>query len=371
MRKALALLLAVAVAAVVAGRVIPSSAVIAGASTLSTSQLDAELQAISSSPSFSCYLDARDFLQSSGTQGAPALRGVSSQTWSTGAVVEWGNIRTTQLILDDRIAVLDPAAFSVGALDEARSSLATAITETLSTATDDAESAGTSFSCKGEATGPATLVSLPSWFLTEQVRAQAATLGLATLVPNPIPTSGARLQAWYAKHSGEFDTTCLSDLIVATQATADEVEAQVNYGLNFATAVSRYSTDAAGRKKHGAIGCFSPTSPDWSSVEQYVGTIATRSATVVQGEGGWYVISPTSRTPNSFRSILTAVESEARDLNVQSAQVLATSFQAAAHVSVDPAIGAWVATSLGGTITAPSAPPSDAILNAPANTPAT
>jgi hypothetical protein len=369
MRKALVLLLAVAVAAVVAGRVIPSSAVTAGASTLSTSQLDDELQAISSSPSFSCYLDARDFLQSSGQQSAPPVSGVSAQAWSSGAVVEWGNIRTTQLLIDDHVAIHDPSAFSAGALDAAKSSLATSITEALSSATDDAESSGTQFSCPGEASGATTLSSLPSWFRAEQVRAQAGTLGLASLVPNPIPTSGPALKAWYVAHSGQFDTTCLSDLLVTSQTTAYAVSSKVDSGLSFATAVSRYSTDAAGRKKHGAIGCFSPTSPGWSSVAQYVGNVPTGKATVVQGENGWYVLCPTKRTPNAYESIVAAVEAEARDLNVQSTQVLATSIQAAAHVSITPAIGAWVETSLGGTITAPSAPPSDAVLNASANTP--
>lgn len=370
MRKALALLLAVAAGAVVAGLAIPSAAVTAGATTLSTTELDNELQAIASSASFSCYLDARDFLQSQGQQTAPPFRGVSTQSWGTGAVVEWSNIRVTQLVLDDYVATRLPSAFSASALAAARSALANAITETGTTAIEDAQSAGASFTCPGAASGQATLASLPRWFLDSQVRAEAGTLGLTALVPSPIATSGAGLREWYRAHSGDFDTTCLSDLVVASQTKADDVANRVDHGLVFSTAVARYSTDSTNRKHHGAIGCYSPTSPNWSSVSQYVGSVPVDKATVVQGSNGWYVLSPTKRTGNRLDSILSAVVAQARDLNVQRAQLLATSIQNAAHVSVAPQIGGWVTTSLGGTITAPSPPPSAAILNAAANTPA-
>lgn len=368
MRKALALLLAVAIGSVAAGIAIPSGAVTAGATTLSTAELDNELQAISSSASFSCYLDARDFLQSNGQENGPPFHGASSQAWGTGAVVEWSNIRVTQLLLDDFVASHDPSALSPSSLVAARSALADAITATGTTAVDDAESAGTAYSCQGSASGQATLASLPAWFLDEQVRAEAGTLGLTALVPNPIATSGPGLREWYRANSRDFDTICLSDLVVSSQTKAGTVVSEVDHGLPFATAVDRYSSSAAGRKDHGAIGCYSPTSPDWSSVSQYVGDVPVGRAIDVQGGNGWYVLAPTRRTQNVFGSIQSAVAAEARDLNVQRAQVLATSIQAAAHVSIAPQIGSWVPTSLGGTITAPSAPPPAAVLNASANT---
>jgi hypothetical protein len=373
MRKALALLVVVAVAAVVAGRVIPSTAVTAGASTLTTSELDSELQAISRSASFTCYLDARDFLQSNGQSGVPPLRGAAPGTWTTGAVVEWANIRTTQLLIDAHVARRDPSAFSANALLSAKVSLATAITQTLTTAINDAQSAGSSFTCPGEAAGPATIASLPGWFAAEEVRAQAGTLGLAALVPSPIPTAGAGLRAWYSAHSGEFDTTCLWDVQLSSQVQAEVVASAVDHGLSSAAAVARYSTSAQNRKAHGSIGCFSPTSPSWASVVQYVGNLAVGKATVASGTGSngapqYYVLGPTRRTGNSLDSILSAVQAQVRDLNIQSAQLLATSIQAGAHVSVTSVIGAWVPTSTGGTIVAPTAPPVAAILNALANT---
>jgi hypothetical protein len=375
MRKALVLLVAAATAAVLGGLFIPSTAIKAGASTLSAAELQRELRAIATTPSFGCYLAARDLLQSDGEQAAPPITGASSEAWSTGAVVEWGNIRTTQLVLDSYVARHDLGAFSDRALGAASTALAQSIDGAIEEATAEASQNGSSFSCASEKSGEATLAALPAWFRDQQVYAEAGTLGLASLVPKQIATSGPGLAAWYAANATEFDTTCLSYLQVATATVANEVVAKVDAGMTMATAIDRYSPDPSELTHHGDLGCFSPTSQDWSSVVEYVGDLKVGQATAVQSENSedqavYVILSPTKRTHNAFASIESAVAAQAHELNVQSTQVLATAIQSNVHVSVSPWIGTWVATSLGGTITAPATPPATAILNAAANAPA-
>lgn len=379
MRKALVLLVVVAAGAVASGLVIGSPAVKAGASTLSAAELNRELTVISKSPGFTCYLEARQFVTTEG-QVLPPVDGASSQAWSTGPAVQWADLRATELVLDSYVEAHNPAAFSVSAIGSATKQFQFSIGAELAAAKQDGAQSSTQLPCVSSLPtlttnqevelGSTVLSSLPKWFAAVLVRGEAGALGLRTLVAQ-VPTSGPGLQQWYGAHSASFDTTCLSDLVVATEAEAQSIVSEIDAGLSIATAVHRYSEDPTQRKKGGSIGCFSPNDlSQWPSVVEYVGSLKIGQATVVQGQSSWYVIGPTKRTPNPFASIAKAVAGAANELNVEASQNLATSIQANADISVSPTLGTWVTTSLGGTITAPSTPPPAAILNPAANAPA-
>jgi hypothetical protein len=380
--KALALLVVAAVLAVGAGIAMPASAIRAGSNSLSATAFDNELAAIKTSPMFQCYRAAVVFSSSQGQSQAPTVSGVSAQTRSSLAADLWADQRATQLSIESFVQRHDPSAFSAAALTTAREQYEEVLVSTLDQAFST-QSSSAAFSCPAvviEGAHPrlvsgATIFStLPTWFQETQVRAEAASLGLIALLPSSVrlPESGAALRQWYTQHATEFETTCFAYIQVASAQAASSVRAKITAGLSFAEAARRYSTDTTTNKKGGAVGCYSPNSPDWSAIESYVGTTKTGNVKVagqLQAGGPYYLFSPTKRTANHFAQVEAGVQRQNHSLNVQNAEVLGNSIQLATPVSVGSWLGDWQLDQLGGQVIPTPVPPSDAITNASANTP--
>jgi hypothetical protein len=373
MRAALGLLVAAAVA-VVAGLAIPASVVRASGVALGASELNRELTVLAKDPQFFCYLQALEYTQtSSQSQGASTWvspKGASPQVFSADGAVQWANKRTTQLVVDRYVEVHHPQAFAPAALAAARSDFEAAMSETFQAAYQ--QSQGT-LSCAGTATGTTALQQLPGWFAAEQVRAEAANLGLAALVKDPVPTQGPGLRRFFDQNASGFDTTCVSDLLVMTQQEATAIVQAIDQGLPIDTAAKRYSqpTTQTGQRG-GSIGCFSPTSPNWAQVTGLLKLVKVGDATVAQVSATqWYVIGPTKRTPNSFASIKSAVVAAAESDNLILSEELSATIQRAAHVTISPELGTWVETNFGGTIVPPASPPLPSVYNVAANAPTT
>jgi PPIC-type PPIASE domain len=375
--KALALLALAAAVAIGAGLALPASAIKVGSTTLSAATFGDELAAIKSSPMFECYLQARVYVSSQDQSQGPTLGGASPQSNSSLAADLWADERVTQLAVAPFVASHDPGAFAPAALRVARDALATTIVGTLDGAFS-AQSSSTGFSCPAVVTGGATphlvsgaviLASLPAWFQSSEVRAEAADLGLIDLLPNKLPESGVALEQWYAAHQSQFETTCVRDIEVLSSTTARTVESKIAAGLTFAAAAEQYSKDTSTNKKGGLIGCFSPSSPAWAQVEHYVGATATHRLALWPVNGAYYLFSPTKRTPNRFAQVEAAVETQVHNANVQSSAILGASIQDATPVSIGSWLGTWQLSSIGGQVVPSASPPSAAVTNPTANTP--
>lgn len=372
MRWVLALVIVAAAGCVAAGLVDQPSAVRVDGSSLSMRSLDAELAAIATSKSYQCYLEARTLVQD---QAAPTLS-ATAPTWLTDSAVYWADLRAADLTLEATVGRKDPAAFSAAHLAAARASLESAITDTLNEALSETEASeeqsgsGTAFSCPGELDGAGTLASMPSWFVAGQVRAQAATLGLAALIPSPVPTSGPSLEAWFGSHRSMFKTVCIAWVVVATSAEATRVEHQINDGSTTIAAAARAeSLDTTTKDKGGSIGCYSPNSSYWTSASSDVASLSIGHVSTFADGSDYAVLGPTSRYVEPFAEIEKGVANSASEINLQSEQLLATEYQAAASISVSDELGTWTPSSSGGTIAVPVGPPASSLLNATAVTP--
>lgn len=378
MPKALALLVVAVAIAVGAGLALPASAIKVGSTTLSASSFDNELAAIKASPMFQCYREAVVYLASQEQSQGPTMSGVSPQSRSSLAADLWADQRVTQLAVTSFVQSHNPGAFSASALTIARDEYEDMIVSTLHDAFT-AQTSSAAFSCPAVViegaqrrleSGATILSTLPIWFQDDQVRSEAANLGLIDLLPNMIPESGPALAAWYARHASEFETTCVGDIELLTASAASSVKSKIAAGLSFAEAATRYSKDTATNKKGGAIGCFSPNSlASWSQVEHYVGSTKTGNLALWSINGAYILFSPTKRTPNRFAKVEAGVESQVHQANVQSAGILGDTIQLATPESVGSWLGTWELDQLGGQVVPTPAPPSDAITNASANTP--
>jgi hypothetical protein len=367
--KVLSLIGAGAAVAVGVGLAIPADAVALHGSSLSTQSLTNELAAINKSPSYQCYLQAEAYTNPNGSTTVPSLPGATTQTWSNGAAADWTYVRTTQLAKVGYIQAHNPTALAAASLDQARVSLANQITDTVESA---ATASSSTYSCTAAASGQATLASLPTWFVNEQVQAQAATLGLEALVPNVIAESGPGLKAWCDKNAGLFDTTCISLIPVSSITVAQEVQAKIKAGMSIADAFRAYSDGGTTTKgKDGSIGCYAPTSSFWQTIWTDINPLPLGQVSIFSSGSGYVLVGPTKRTPNGFASISVAVASQAHLVNEQATALLAVTVQRTAQVTVDPSIGTWVPTQLGGTIEPPKSPPASSLVNPSANTPPT
>ena len=321
MRWVLALVLAAAAVAIAAGLALPADAIKVGTSSLSSSGLADEMAAISNSPSWQCYVQATYFVDSKGGT-APAVPGATAQTWSNAASRLWSSIRTPQLSQVQFVQAHDPAAFSQASLAQAKLSLEERIYATIAQAFQSSTQAA-SYTCPAAAGGAKTLESMPPWFVDAQVRAEAARIGMLALLPNPVPEGGPALAAWYRTHAGEFDTTCVADIIVGSLPLAEYIQAQLHAGHPLAPLVQRYSGDVTTKPRGGQIGCFAPTSPSWSNVLTYVGSTPLGQAGIFpSGQGQYYLFIPTKRTPNAFATIASAVASQAVTTNELAVRLL-------------------------------------------------
>jgi len=381
-RRALVLVVVAATVAVVAGLSIPSSAISVNTATISQSELNGELAAIQASPTYQCFLSAQSFLNG---QNAPTpVHGVSMPSWFATTTVEWSNIRATDLAIIGYVQVHDPRAISPAVLGApgplgAKAQLESAMNSTIQTAYAQSGSRAQGFSCPGLSAPPAgvnvgalALNSMPAWFQDEQIEANAAELALQHLTPSPLPTAGPALEAWFNQHAGEFATTCLSYIQTVDLAHAEVAARAIAGGLSFAEAAKRYSIDTTTKDKGGALGCYSPSSPSWGSVQHYVGHVATGHVSAPQPfphSASYLLFTVTKRTPNAFDAIKGAVASANGAANRTSAVVLAVEIQRAADITVSPAIGTWLVTVTGGTIVPPTPPPASSVTNATANVP--
>jgi len=237
-----------------------------------------------------------------------------------------------------------------------------------------AGSTGTAFSCPAAVSGGAVvsgayvLSTMPAWFVADQVRAQAAYVGLRSLLRHPIPESGAGLEAWYHLHTGAFASVCVSAVFVQTLAQAQSVATRIKAGMTVAQAARRYSIDPTSKAKGGSIGCFSPNSASWQNVQAAVGRIPTGQVAIYSGQSQsgapyYYLLVPTKRTANAFHAVAAAVAAEAVAANRQAVAFLAAVIVASKGVTVSPEIGTWVPSAVGGSIAPSPTPPADAIVN--------
>ncbi len=384
MPKVLGLLLVAVAVAVTAGLALPAAALKVGSTTLAGASFDNELAAIKSSPMFECYLQAQVFGASQYQTQGPSVGGASPQSRSSLAAVLWADVRVTQLAITPFVEAHNPSALSPAALVTARLALEGAVVGALEGAFNPPPSANATgtFSCPAVVIGGSTprlqsgaaiLASLPVWFQDEQVRAEAADLGLVDLLPAriKIPESGRALRQWYARHSSQFETTCVSDIEVLSASAASSIKSRIGHGLSFGEAARRYSKDTSTNKKGGMIGCFSPNSAVWSQVLQVVGSTRTGNVNIVPIRGAYILYSPTKRTPNRFQQVATAVESQVHQVNLRNATVFGATIQQATPVSAASWLGAWALNGIGGQIIPNTAaePPAGAVTNTSANAP--
>lgn len=364
-RSVFAIVSAIVVTAAVAVGIafaVPSNAATVNGATLSTSVVQTDLDAVAGNSAYLCYLNASALVRSNGSSGLSAVRGATSDSYSSSFVTLWMNQEITRTLLEQKAAAAGIPAPSAADLAQARTDLASSIDSTL------AQVAGSQYQCP--VTAAALLGGMPKDFVDRQVTAQA--LSEAFLARSAgISITPAAVKAYYEANTAKFDKICLSGILVSSKATADSLKSQLAAGADFATLASQNSIDAQSKAQGGALGCFDPTSGQYQAVLSDVGSLKVGEVTdpLPSQSGSYVLLTVTKRTTTPFDGLATIIRRTMVASAATKASAAISGLLHSAQVSVNPRFGAWKATDASAGLVPPPAPATASIPNAAANLP--
>lgn len=359
------LLLLVAVAALVgfAAAYLPSDAGSVNGTTVSQSELNADLSAIAGSSGFQCYLYADQVLTGGTAATMFPVRGVGASGGTpTGTATKdpssvnagFSRYWLTQLLTNQVVVqVLDQLHLTVTPADLAfgRTSLSAQIDQVLG-----AYKSQTGSGC-GTISAAAVLASLPADFRAEQVRVQAdQDVLLAHEAGYTLDQAG--LLRYFTLHRATFDTVCLSYAAYGTQAQAAAARAAVSAGTAFGTVGSVRQAGCLLRLTLGQL----PSSVTSLGAGQVSPPVATPSG------GGYFLFEVTKIGHSTFVVARPRVLLAVLQAGSARASALIRSAERHAVVTADPRYGRVVPRTA--ALLPPASPPAASVLNPSANLPA-
>lgn len=357
MKRLVAFVVVVAVGVVLAGLFVPSPAATVGTSSISRQALNSDLSAIASSSDYTCFLGEEREL--SGRSVVPVLgAGTASAkggVYDTTFVDDWLDSMITDRVAA-QVAGSHRLALSAGDVSTGKAVLSRRITDVLDEFAS--ESGAGAPGCGGS--GPTVLASLPPWFVTQQSRneayqalldARAAGTGL----------SGTAMTGYFHAHHVAFAKDCLSVIVVQSKKAAKTVESALAGGTSFAQEAGTASVTKTTAARGGAAGCGTLAG---SFLSSEVAKLAVgQTSAPFSGEGVYWVVQLTGRTPVSFASVRSTVVTSIVDAGQQRADTELTAALRHTAVTVDPRYGGTAARRV--TLIVPPKSPSAATLLSP------
>lgn len=342
MRRLVALFVLALLGAALYGLSSSSSGITVNHQTVSANTLQSELSAISHNNTLQCFITAL-----SPTSYAPGAGGYSIK--ATGAAA-WSNLRVEGLAISQYVTTTLKHHPSAHELALATSSLEGEMTS---------QAKANSIPCPGTSTEA--LAEMPSEMRTAEIQAQADSLYLVQKIKTTIPLTTASMKSYYARHTSDYDTLCVSVALVLPGDVSAFAKSQAA-GVTVAALAKQYSQDATSSVKGGAVGCFAPTSTSYTSVRSDVASLALNTfATTpnyITNNGSTYAlyVAVTKRTATPFNKAASAVLADLQSLNASSANTLKNDLLYAAAVHVDPALGRWGLNTTGPDVFASARP---------------
>ncbi|MCZ7530032.1 MAG: peptidylprolyl isomerase [Acidimicrobiia bacterium] len=211
------------------------------------------------------------------------------------------------------------------------------------------------FSAPDPATGQANLASYDEY---PEVFREATTGQITGLVALVAPESGEDLELSCGRHvliSTQPDpTTGEAPDAEAARAEAEEVQADLAGGADFATVAAEHSDDPGSAQEGGDLGCL----PKGATVPEFDDVLFTlpegEISDVVETEFGFHVMEVTSREAQPFAEY--SLDERENIINAALNTLDTTEFQSMleeAEVTVDPSYGTWVVDESGARVEPP------------------
>lgn len=347
MRRLVALLVFALLGATIYGVASPSTGISVNGTTVSNSTFRAELSAISAHPTLDCFISALD-----PAAYTPSAGGASIPT--SGAAV-WANLRIEGLALQQYAHTTLKYLPSAKDLAAAKTSL---LSELSQADQSRVAQSGSQYSCPGPSS--TALAEMPSEMRTFEIAAQAASLKIVGSLKKTVPLTVASMKNYYALHTSDYDTICVSIALV-TPAQVGAFQSAETTGLSIAALAKKYSADPSGAKG-GAYGCFAPTSTSFSGVRSDTATAPLntfpKTPQYISYNSSTYAlfVAPTKRTVTPFAAAESSILSDLETANASSANTVKEKILYYSAISVDPAFGRWGLNTTGPTTFVPGLP---------------
>ncbi len=364
MRRLLVPIAAVVVVVVAVGLILglsaPSNAATIGNERLTNSSFQTELKTVANSSPYLCYLNAQALEKSNGRSGLGPVFAANSNGWAT----TYAATLLGQRVVDEVIgqwAKANPSEVVVTKA-QATADLVSSMNSVIATV------AGSSYECSYS--GAQTLETMPLDFVQREVAAQQASESFL-ITHGGVKLDAASLENYYNQHISDFDTYCLSGILVGNQALAESLRTQALNGASFAALAKANSLDSASAAKGGALGCFSPASASYAAVLQDTKGLSVGGITqpLASGSSDYVILQLTSRSTSSFGSVAAEVRQAVLSADGAAARPAAVKLFSQTAVSVNPLYGSWQVSAAANGVVIPVLPPATWIPNASVNTP--
>jgi hypothetical protein len=318
-----------------------SSGISVNNTSLSGATFRTELSAISHDNTLQCFITALD-----PTNYAPGAGGYSIKAAGAAA---WANLRVEGLAIDQYVTRALKYHPTASELTQAKSSLEGEMAQ---------QASANHLTCPGTST--AALAAMPTEMRTAEIEAQATSLYLVSQLKKAVPLTSASMKSYYAAHTSNYDTLCISIALVAPADVSAFAKSQ-SAGLSVVTLARKYSLDPSA-KTGGTYGCYAPSSTTYASVRADVtssqlNTFPVTPQVITYNSATYALyVAVTKRTVTPYTKAAALVLSDLRNINASSANTAKNSLLFAAAVHVDPAFGRWGLNTTGPAVFAPTTP---------------
>jgi hypothetical protein len=318
-----------------------SSGITVNNTSISSATFRTELSAISHNNTLQCFITALD-----PTNYAPGAGGYSIKADGAAA---WANLRVEGLAINQYVSRVLKYHPTTNDLAQAKSSLESEMTQ---------QASANKLTCPG--TSSAALAAMPSEMRSSEIEAQATSLYLVAKLKKAVPLTTASMKSYYAAHTSDYDTLCVSIALVLPADVTAFAKSQ-SAGLSVATLAKTYSKDPSA-KAGGTYGCYAPSSTSYAGVRADVASLALDTFPVtpqaISYNSATYAlyVAVTKRTTTPFAKASALVLSDLRSQNASTANTVKDSLLYAAAVHVDPAFGRWGLNTTGPQVFAPATP---------------
>lgn len=197
----------------------------------------------------------------------------------------------------------------------------------------------------------------PKWYQDKLQQRFANVIVLANALAGG--ADEAKAQEYYQSHQQEFEQACTSHILVDSKEKADEIEAKLKSGQDFATLAKTESKDTGSAQKGGEIGCYGRQAqlvPEYleASFSQPVG----QPGPPVQSQFGFHIIKVTSRNVPPYDQVKDQVQQAIGQGGGQKLTEWITGALKKAKVTVNPKYGTFNKDKQVPQVDPPKAPPS-------------
>jgi foldase protein PrsA len=182
----------------------------------------------------------------------------------------------------------------------------------------------------------------PKGYQDDLVRRQAE-LDLLTLSVNELGSPEEAARAYYDSHQSEFSQACVSHILVADEAKANELRGRLAAGEDFAAIASAESIDTESKARGGDLGC--DITPDTGFVPEFLLAVFTQPVGEVgaplKTDFGYHLVKVTKRDVLPYEQVSGAAREKVAAAAEPKVLALLQEAVQKARIEVNPKYGSF------------------------------